>query len=235
MVRQPAARTRAPMTEELDGRLGALRLVFVTPGRDTPAATIRLVEQVVDGGVTAVLLREPQLSATEVTSLAAEVVSTCRAAGVLALVSRDLDLVDEVDADGVHLGWGGPSVNEARTRLPGRLVGRSGHWPLETDDTLADYLTLSPFRPTARSHPRPLLTKAQIESVVRRPGLGPVIALGGLTAAQIPELPEGLSGVAVIRALTDATDPRAAAAVLRSAMDSYLDFGNPEIESRALR
>jgi thiamine-phosphate pyrophosphorylase len=217
-----------------DGRLGALRLVFVTPGRGAPHEIAGLVREVLDGGVTAVLLREPQLSGRERASLANEVVSACRSEGALALVSRDLELAEACGADGVHLGYGGPSPGEARRALPGRLVGRSAHWPLVADDLEADYLTLSPFRPTPRSHPRPLLTSEQLQHVLRLPGLGPVVALGGLGVQHVSDLPPGLAGVAVVRALADAPDPRTAAALLRSAIDTWLDFGGPREADRGL-
>lgn len=208
-----------------DGRLGALRLVFVTPGRMEPARTADLIRQGLEGGVTAILLREPQLPSAERAALAHEVVTACRAAGALVLVSGDLELTDSCGAEGVHLGFGGPTVSQARRRLPGRLVGRSAHWPLVADDTRADYITLSPFRPTPHSHPRPLLDEAQIQAVMERTDLGPAIALGGLTAADVPDLHQDLRGVAVIRALSDAPDPRTAAVQLRAAMDTHLDFG----------
>ncbi len=208
-----------------DERLGALRLVFVTPGCLPVAETAARIEAVLEGGVTTVLLREPQLEDAERRRFAKHAVNACHAAGALCLVSRDLELAGECDADGVHLGWGGPSVEQARSQLAGRLVGRSAHWPLVDEDLLADYVTLSPFHSTPRSHPRTLLSVEQVAAAVDRLAPRPVLALGGMTAARIPDLPAGIRGVAVIRALSEAPDPRASAAVLRSLMDAQLDFG----------
>jgi len=87
---------------------------------------------------------------------------------------------------------------------------------------------LSPFRPTHRSLDRPLLTTEQVQSVVAHPGLGPVVALGGLTAADVSDLPDGLAGMAVIRSLSEARDPRGAAAVLRSQADARWSFGGSQ-------
>jgi thiamine-phosphate diphosphorylase len=218
-----------------DDRLGALRLVFVTPGRMPPDQTLSLIRQVLEGGVTAVLLREAQLPAEQLAQLAAETVESCEATGAVTNVSRDLGLARDCGADGVHLGWDSPSVREVRSNLPGKLVGRSAHWPIEEDDRLADYMTLSPFRATWKSRSRPLLESDQIRSVLGQSGLGPVIALGGLTAGDVPDLPAGLSGVAVVRALAEAPDPRGAAAVFRSALDAYLDFGNGAEATHGIR
>jgi thiamine monophosphate synthase len=52
-----------------------------------------------------------------------------------------------------------------------------------------------------------------------------VVALGGLDAGRVADLPDRLAGVAVVRALADAADPRAAAAQLRSLADGRFAFG----------
>ncbi len=210
------------------GTRHALRLMFVTPGRLDPAGTTRLVRAVLDGGATSVLLREPQLDDGARRALAADVAAACRDAGAALFVSRDLALAAACGADGVHLGHGGPTVAEARAALPDARVGRSCHWPPTDEDRAADHVTLSPFRPTHRSRPRPLLEPEQVAAVLADEALGPVVALGGLTAADVPDLPPRLAGVAVVRALADAADPRGAAAVLRSVVDSLLDFGGAE-------
>jgi len=211
-----------------DPRLARLRLVFVTPGDREGPATVELVERVAEGGVTAVLMRELQLSPAERRPLYATLCAACRRHGVMSLVSRDHELALASGADGVHTGWGGPSVGTVRAAAKGLLVGRSAHWPLDVDDTAADYVTLSPFRPTHRSARRPVLGEAQVAGALATPGLGPVVALGGVTAADVPDLPPGIAGVAVMRALADAPDPRGAAAVLRSVVDARWSFGGAD-------
>lgn len=203
----------------------ALRLVFVTPGDRKPAATVSLIEAVLEGGVTALLLRERQLPPDERAALYEEATACAHAAGALALVSGDVRAARACGADGVHLGHGSPSVAQARAAGGALLVGRSCHWPVTAEDRAADYITLSPFAPTHRSHPRPLLTASQIASALADPALGPIVALGGLDARAVPDLPDGLAGVAVIRALADARDPRGAAATLRSVVDGRWQFG----------
>lgn len=199
-----------------------LRVVAITPDRWDLATTTRFADDVLDGGATAVLVRETRLDDAAFTDVARAVAERCRAHGALCLVSRRLDAALAAGADAVHAGWNGPSV--AAIRAGGLVAGRSAHWPLVDDDRRADYVTLSPFAATHRSAPRPLLEPGQVAAVLGEID-APVVALGGLGPADVDGLPDGLAGVAVIRALADAPDPRGAAAVLRSLVDARVAFG----------
>lgn len=204
---------------------GRLALLLVTPGDRGPAATLALARAALEGGASALLLREPQLEPPARRDLARELGLLCADHGAPLLVSRDAQLARACGASGVQAGWGGPGVEALRAALPGRAVGRSAHWPLQAEDLQADWLTLSPFRPTPRSHPRPTLTADQLRGIFATPGLPPTLALGGLTAADVPRLPAGPCGVAVLRALSEARDPREAARRLRAAVEERLAGG----------
>jgi thiamine-phosphate pyrophosphorylase len=201
-----------------EGWRAGLRLVLVTPGDREPRATLALLASALDGGVTAVLLRERQLPPEQGAPFVQAAVRLCREAGALALVSRDADLAREAGAHGVHVGHGGADLAACRAAAPGLLVSRSSHWPLAPDDRAADWTTLSPFFPTPDSLPRPLLDAEQVQQALAT-ARGPVLALGGVEAGNVPGLPDGLAGVAVKRAISAAADPRAAAAALRDAVD----------------
>ncbi len=146
-----------------------------------------------------------------------------RRSGARLFIHTDTALALACRADGVHLGFDGAPVTEVRERAPRLVIGRSAHWPLQEQDLAADLLLLSPFRGTHLSRPRPLLRDDQVRSVLARCASTPVFALGGLSAADVPALPAGLAGVAVIRAIADAHDPRTAAADLRAALDARTD------------
>ncbi len=210
----------------------SLRLVFVTPDDRPPVETQRLVERVVAGGVTAVLIRERRQPDGVREPLTRALVSLVQAGGALALVSRDAELAASARAAGVQTGYAGPDLAAIRRIAPGRIAGRSAHWPLQPEDERADYLMLSPFAATPRSHPRPLLTRSQIQQVLARVGDTPVVALGGLGVESVPRLPRGLAGVAVVRALADAPDPRESAARLRAAVDRWLEGDAESVGAR---
>jgi len=198
-------------------------LLFITPGTRAPADTLRLVQAALDGGVQVLLLRERQLDGAARAALGHALAAEVRRAGARLLVHTDVDLALACGAEGVQLGFDGGSVAQARARAPQLLVGRSAHWPLQPDDLAADFVLLSPFRATHASRPRPLLRDGLVRAALADLQPAPVFALGGLGAADVPTLPAGLAGMAVIRAIADAQDPRAAAAVLRAALDARSD------------
>lgn len=199
-----------------------LALVLVTPGDRGPQPTLRLIRDALHGGVGAILLREPRLARTALRELAGRAREVTRAEDALLIVHGDIDLALDCDADGVHTGHGGPGVDRIRREAPGLLAGRSCHWPVGEEDRRADYVLLSPFRGTHRSHPRPLLEEQQVRACLDDPQLGQIVALGGLGVSDVSSLPAGLAGFAVMRALSEAPDVRHAAAALRAAWDARL-------------
>jgi thiamine monophosphate synthase len=69
-----------------------LRLVLITPGDRAADETLQVVEQALRGGVTAVLLREPQLSQDARNFLAQELAVAAREAGAWLVVHNDVAL-----------------------------------------------------------------------------------------------------------------------------------------------
>jgi thiamine-phosphate pyrophosphorylase len=101
----------------------------------------------------------------------------------------------------------------ARARLPDRLIGASAHSAAEASALLgsgADYVTVSPVFITASKpgYGPAIGLDGLAEIVAQVPG--PVIALGGITAANAPLcLAAGARGVAVMGEVMRATDPQA--------------------------
>jgi len=178
-----------------------------------------------DGGVQGVQLRAKALGTRPLLDLALAVRRLTVGHGARLLVNERADLAIAAGADGVHLPADGLPVEVAR-RLVGRdrLVGVSTHSVAEAQAASAagaDYLVFGPVyeTPSKRSYGAPL-GLGMLAEVCRRVAL-PVVAIGGITAARAPEVrAQGAAGVAVIRALLEAEDPRAAAAELRSRWES---------------
>lgn len=172
------------------------RLVGITGGGPELAARVAAA---LDAGVDAVLIREPTLPDALLERLSADpgrVILHARMPGAGA-VAAALGF-------GLHLG-GDADTARARARFPGRL-GRSTHGPAEARAALAagaDYVFLSPiWAPTSKpADRRPPLGPEALA------GLGPVLALGGVTPARVAEaLAAGAHGVAVLGGIFGAAD-----------------------------
>lgn len=201
-------------------------LLLVTDRRKVRGNIGEAVARALQGGVTAVMLREKDLPTADLVRLGRAVRDACRGAGAPFLVNGDLAAARELGADGVHLGYGAASVAEARAALGGpTLVGRSTHDSDELAAALregADYVTFGPVWDTASK--RGILDArgtARLAEAVTAAGATPVLALGGVTAARAADVRRtGAAGIACIGAVLDAPDETEAAAAICRAWEA---------------
>jgi thiamine-phosphate pyrophosphorylase len=106
-----------------------------------------------------------------------------------------------------------------RARVGSELVvGLSTHSPAQVDAADADYLGVGPVYETAT---KPGLEPVGLELVRYAAGHAdqPWFAIGGIDASNVSAVvAAGARRVAVVRAIRDADDPRAAAEALREAL-----------------
>jgi thiamine-phosphate diphosphorylase len=131
-------------------------------------------------------------------------------------VNARADLAEAIGAQGVQLGGSDISSADARRVFPAGWIGRSVHGVAEAGDAFsggADFIVLGNVYESA-SHPGwPGVGLPMVREASRLGG--PVIAIGGITAARAREVRDaGAYGVAAISALWDASDPAAAAVAL---------------------
>jgi thiamine-phosphate pyrophosphorylase len=193
-----------------------LRLMLITDLRASPRPLLDDVRRAVRGGVTAVMVRAPELDSPELLELARELADPVREGGALLLVNDRVDVAIDAGADGVHLKTTSVPTAVARRRLgDDAVIGRSTHLPEEIDAAFsdgADYVVFGPVfdTPSKRGLIEPCGPAAYHEQVRRSPG--PVLALGGVNAGTLERLAGGpVPGIAVIRAILAADDAEAAA------------------------
>jgi thiamine-phosphate pyrophosphorylase len=204
---------------DLSGR----RLYLCTPDR---VDLTDFLSACIAGGVDVVQLREKHLEARPLLARARIAGDVCRAHGVPFVLNDRPDLALEAGADGVHVGQDDAPASLARRILgPNAIVGLSTHGP---DDLAAagsedvTYISAGPVEPTPTKPGRPgtglgYATEASTRSPV------PVFVTGGVTPARIPELAAaGVRHFVVVRFLTEASDPMAAARALGEAIDRAL-------------
>jgi len=208
---------------------GALRfprpaLVLVTDaGRLRGRAIEDVVREAVLGGVDAVQLREKQRTHAALLGLGARVRDAI-VGRALFVVNNDIDAAAALRADCVHLPEDGESIAAARARLGGDiLISRAVHGvnaALRAERDGADIVQIGTVFPS-KSHPGGATIGVEGLRAVCDAVRVPVIAIGGITAANAGGvIRAGAAGVAVIGAILDAGDPRAAAAALRVAIDA---------------
>lgn len=175
------------------------------------------VRMALNGGCRWIQIRVKGPSDDEVRPLAERVLSLCRERGATLVIDDRAELAKAVGADGVHLGREDMPVAEARHLLGEEfLIGGTAN----TFDDIerlchdgADYIGCGPFRFTAtKERLAPVLGLAGYASLMARmaeAGLRtPVVAIGGITAADVPALMgTGVQGIAVSGAVLRADDP----------------------------
>lgn len=180
---------------------------------------VRAVEEALDGGIRAVQLREKDLGGLALFRLAEALRAATARAGARLLVNDRADVALAVGADGVHLGRASIPPQAARRLLgPGAIIGCSTHGLeelREAEQGGADFVTFGPVyaTPSKAAYGPPVGTAALARAC--RAARIPVFALGGVNAANAPEvLSAGAYGIALISAVIGAADPRSAAAEL---------------------
>jgi thiamine-phosphate pyrophosphorylase len=175
-------------------------------------------------------IREKDLPPDEQIALAKGLLPIARSWQALVTLHGDPVVARDTKVDGVHLS-GGADPKAARELLgTGALIGISIHSATEAsmlDPAAVDYAIAGPAYATA-SKPGygPFLGAAGIAEICRAAPV-PVIAIGGITAASVPEMQSaGAAGIAamgsVMRALDPAREVKELIGALRSRGDAAL-------------
>jgi thiamine-phosphate pyrophosphorylase len=181
---------------------------------------------VLRGGVDIVQLREKDLGPAEQLAAAQVMLPICRDFDVPFVMNDSPELAADAGADGVHVGQDDVSVAHCREVLGDEaIVGLSTHSTAEFGAALpqpTSYFSAGPIEPTPTKLGRPGTgLDYAVESQARTEK--PVFVTGGVNEFNVPALVvAGLRHFVVVRALTEAPEPEAAARRLRSALDDAL-------------
>jgi thiamine-phosphate pyrophosphorylase len=176
------------------------------------------------GGVDIVQLRDKELDARPLLDRARVAAAVCADHGVPFILNDRPDLALECGADGVHVGQDDAPPALARRILgPAAIIGLSTHARAEWDAARhadADYLSAGPVSATPT---KPGRLGTGLDYVTYAAGSGearPWFVTGGVTPASArPMARAGARRFVVVRYLTEAPDPEAAARRLREAID----------------
>ena len=201
----PDALDGYPMPEADRPVISALNLpdrcLITGPDPRHPARFLQRLNRALAHGIRLVQLRAPELSVTELRSLALQVRELCSAQGARLLINGPPELAREVDADGVHLNSRRLLELSERPLAANRLVAASCHSVEELAQASLlglDFALLSPVLSTA-SHPEaPPLGWDRFAELAAAATL-PVYALGGMKEEHLVTAWEhGAQGIAAI-------------------------------------
>jgi len=196
--------------------------MLVTEARRARMPLLDLVTEATTGGVDAIYLRDADGS---IDDLAATVRTLRTRIGdeVVLLINGNPRTAMTLGT-GLHLRERDIPTDAARAILGPRVaIGRSVHTsPGAAAAAGADYLLAGHVYPSPSKPGVPPLGLAGLSRIAAVTPC-PVIAIGGITSDRVTEvIRAGARGVAVIGAIAEAEDPRAAATALRFAVDRAL-------------
>jgi thiamine-phosphate pyrophosphorylase len=209
-------------------QLPRLHVLTDTRGGRDPLPEVLAAVRLAGRGRCAVQVRAKELSDREALALTLRVLEVARPAGVPVLVDDRVDVALAAGADGVHLGATDLPVERVRAVVPPHFVvgatARDATTARAAEAAGADYLGVGPAHATSTKAGLPApLGPTGVATVVAATAL-PVVAVGGIDAARVPALlAAGVHGVAVVAALSTATDPEGAVAALLAALAHPLD------------
>jgi len=205
---------------ELRARLAVARLYLCTDARQQQGDLAAFLDAVLGAGVDVVQLRQKGLEAAQEMAFLAAFRRACDRHGALLAVNDRADIARAVGADVLHLGQDDLPVAAARQIVgPRTVIGLSTH---SRDQAAAagaavavDYFCTGPVWPTPTKPGRPAPGLGLVSYAAALAPPVPWFAIGGIGLDNIGAvLDAGARRVVVVRAITDATDPAAAAAAL---------------------
>ncbi|MDQ3502955.1 MAG: thiamine phosphate synthase [Actinomycetota bacterium] len=198
-------------------RLARARLYLCTGDRPDLA---EFLDAVLSGGVDVVQLRQKGLEAKQEIVLCEVVAAAASRHGALWSVNDRADIAYAIRPDVLHLGQDDLPVGVARALLGEQmLIGRSCHDEAQVaaaaEQPGVDYFCVGPTWPTPTKPGRAAPGVGLLGYAAALGTTRPWFAIGGIDAGNLDEvLAAGARRVVVVRALTEAADPYAAAAGL---------------------
>lgn len=213
-------------------RLSTARLYLCTDARREHGDLAEFADAALAGGVDVIQLRDKgsageqrfgPLEAREELAACQILADAARRHGALFAVNDRADIARAAGADVLHLGQGDLPLEVARDIVgTDVLLGLSSHDLGQAAAAAAggaDYFCVGPCWPTPTKPGRRAPGVGLVRSVAELGTDKPWFAIGGIDEHRLPEVREaGAARIVVVRAITAAADPRAAAERLSSAL-----------------
>ncbi|MGH8890346.1 MAG: thiamine phosphate synthase [Acidothermaceae bacterium] len=198
--------------------LSEARLYLCVDAREKHGDLPEFLDAVLSNGVDVVQLRQKGMEAKHELAALKVFSAACVRHGKLLAVNDRADIAFASGARILHLGQDDLPISAARCLVDNdTLIGRSSHSIAESsaaaDEEGIDYFCVGPCWPTPTKPGRPAPGLDLVRYVASLNTQRPWFAIGGIDLTNLDEVIEaGARRVVVVRAITDAADPGAAAA-----------------------
>nr|A4T2R5.1 RecName: Full=Thiamine-phosphate synthase; Short=TP synthase; Short=TPS; AltName: Full=Thiamine-phosphate pyrophosphorylase; Short=TMP pyrophosphorylase; Short=TMP-PPase [Mycolicibacterium gilvum PYR-GCK]ABP42693.1 thiamine-phosphate diphosphorylase [Mycolicibacterium gilvum PYR-GCK] len=213
--------------------LQGARLYLCTDARRERGDLADFADAALAGGVDIIQLRDkgspgekafgPLEARAEIDALHV-LAEAARRHNALVAVNDRADIARASGAEVLHLGQDDLPLTVARQIVGDRVIGRSTHDLAQAEAAIAedvDYFCVGPCWPTPTKPGRAAPGLDLVREVAALNTTKPWFAIGGIDAQRLPDvLDAGARRVVVVRAITAAEDPRAAAEQLAGMLDS---------------
>ena len=170
---------------------------------------VDVAKKVVDAGCSLIQLRDKESSLSQVLAIGLKIKKVLPP-HVIFILNDYVELVQEMGADGVHLGQDDTPVSLARAKLgESTIIGLSTHsydQALSSKNERVDYIG---YGPIFRTKTKPLSAPIGVYdlSLIKQNVFHPVFAIGGLNLTNIDDvMKSGANGITVVSAILESSD-----------------------------
>lgn len=188
------------------------------------------VEKALKGGATFIQLREKDLDKEHFLEEAREIKELCKKYQVPFVINDNVEIAQEADADGVHVGQTDMEAGDVRAKLgPDKIIGvsvQTVEQALLAQERGADYLGVGAVFPTGSKADADEVSHETLKAICAAVEI-PVIAIGGISTDNVRRLSgSGICGIAVISAIFAKKDIENAAKELKALAKEMAAAGN---------
>lgn len=189
-----------------------LRKYFIMGSQNCDRNPMEVLQEAVSAGITAFQYREKgegALTGNAKLDLGKRLRKICASHQIPFIVNDDIELVEPLNADGIHVGQDDLSVKEIRQLFPDKIIGLSVsniHELEQSPLSLVDYIGAGPiYHTSTKSDAKSVVGVQWIETLrAQFPDL-PIVGIGGINTHNAPlVIQAGADGVSVISAITKA-------------------------------
>jgi thiamine-phosphate pyrophosphorylase len=195
-------------------------LYAITPDGVDAKALVRMVSAALRGGARIIQYRQKKVNPRDQAVQARELNELCLVSGASLIINDNVELAQQINAAGVHLGRDDMSVTEARRQLgTNKIIGVSCYNQMALAKAAiasgADYIAFGAFFP---SQIKPDAVRAELALIAeaKKKFNIPIVAIGGISLQNAPQLiAAGVDSVAVISDLFNAPNITAQASAFQ--------------------